>query len=84
MVELSSNAARTRLSFLSTLGVENGAAAVTPLGGTLLKGVDDLSIVAELTDETFLSAQTAAENVGAGKFDHLGQEGSQFSINDLL
>lgn len=54
-----------------------------PLGGILLEGVDDLSVVAELTDEAFLSTQTAAENVGAGKLDHLGQEGSQFSINHL-
>lgn len=84
MVEFSANAARTRLSFLSTLRVEHGAAAVTPLGGVLLEGVDDLTVVAELTDEAFLSTQTAAENVGAGKLDHLGQEGSQFSINYLL
>lgn len=55
-----------------------------PLGGVLLEGVDDLSVVAELTDEAFLSTQTAAENVRAGKLDHLGQEGSQFSINHLV
>lgn len=54
-----------------------------PLGGALLEGVDDLSVVAELTDEAFLSTQAAAENMGAGKLDHLGQEGSQFPINDL-
>lgn len=54
-----------------------------PLGGALLEGVDDLPVVAELTDEAFLSTQTAAENMGAGKLDHLGQEGSQFSINHL-
>lgn len=84
MVELSANTARTRLSFLTTLGVEHSAAAITPLGGALLEGVDDLSVLAELTNETFLSTQTAAENMGAGKLDYLGQKGSQFSINHLL
>lgn len=84
MVELSANTARTRLRFLPTLCVEHGAAAVTPLGGVLLEGVDDLSVVAELTDEAFLSTQTAAEHVGAGKLDHLRQEGSQFPIDHLL
>lgn len=84
MVKFSANAARARLSFLSALGVEHGATTVTPLGGALLEGIDDLSVVAELADEAFLSAQTAAENMGAGKLDHLGQEGSQFSINHLL
>lgn len=54
-----------------------------PLGGALLEGVDDLFVVAQLTDEAFLSTQTAAENVGAGKLDHLGQEGSQLSIDHL-
>ena len=54
-----------------------------PLGGTLLEGVDDLSVLAELADEAFLSTQTAAEHVRAGKLDHLGQEGGQFSIDDL-
>ncbi len=54
-----------------------------PLGGVFLEGVDDLSILAELTDEAFLSTQAAAEDVGAGKLDHLGQEGSQFPINHL-
>lgn len=39
--------------------------------------------MAELADDAFLSTQTAAENMGAGKLDHLGQEGSQFSINHL-
>lgn len=39
--------------------------------------------MAELADEAFLSTQTAAENMRAGKLDHLGQEGSQFSINHL-
>ncbi len=39
--------------------------------------------MAELADEAFLSTQTAAENMGAGELDHLGQEGSQFSINHL-
>lgn len=56
---------------------------VVPLGGMLLEGVEHLSVVAELTDEAFLSTQTAAENMGAGKLDHFGQEGGQFSINHL-
>lgn len=84
MVEFPANAARTRLCFLSTLGVENGAAAVTPPGGVLLEGIDDLPVLAEFTDEAFLSTQAAAENMRAGKLDHLGQERSQFSINHLL
>lgn len=54
-----------------------------PLGGVLLEGVEHLSVVAELTDEAFLSTQAAAENMGAGKLDHFGQEGGQFSINHL-
>lgn len=54
-----------------------------PFGGILLEGVDDLTVVAEFTDEAFLSTQTAAKNMGAGKLDHFGQEGSQFSINHL-
>lgn len=58
-------------------------AAHRSVPGTLLEGVDDLSILAELADETFLSTQTAAENMGAGKLDHLGQEGSQLSIYHL-
>lgn len=39
--------------------------------------------MAELTDEAFLPTQAAAENVGAGKLDYLGQVGSQFPINHL-
>lgn len=54
-----------------------------PFDGALLEGVDDLPVVAELTDEAFLSTQAAAENVGAGKLDYLGQVGSQFPINHL-
>lgn len=54
-----------------------------PASGILLEGVQDLPVLTELTDETFLSTQTAAENVGAGKLDHLGQEGSQFPVNHL-
>lgn len=54
-----------------------------PFDGALLEGVDDLAIVAELTDEAFLSTEAAAENVGAGKLDYLGQVGSQFPINHL-
>lgn len=54
-----------------------------PLGCALLEGVDDLSVLAELTDEAFLSTQTAAENMGAGELDHLGEEGGQFPINHL-
>lgn len=54
-----------------------------PFDGALLEGVDDLPVVAELTDEAFLSTKAAAENVGAGKLDYLGQVGSQFPINHL-
>lgn len=54
-----------------------------PSGGALLERVDDLSILTELTYEAFLSTQAAAENMGAGKLDHLGEEGSQFPINHL-
>lgn len=54
-----------------------------PFDGALLEGVDDLIVVAELTDEAFLSTQAAAKNVGAGKLDYLGQVGSQFPINHL-
>lgn len=54
-----------------------------PLGGVLLEGVDDLSILAQLTDEALLSTQTAAENVGTSKLDHLRQKRSQFPINHL-
>lgn len=54
-----------------------------PLGGVLLEGVEDLSVLAELADEALLSTQTAAKNMGAGKLDHFGQEGGQFSINHL-
>lgn len=54
-----------------------------PPGCVVLEGVDDLFVVAELADEAFLSTQTAAENVGAGELDDLGQEGSQFAIDHL-
>lgn len=84
MVQLSADAARARLGLLAALGVEDGAAAGAPLGGVLLEGVEDLSVVAQLTDESFLSTQTAAENVRAGKLDHLGQEGSHLPIDHLL
>lgn len=56
---------------------------VVPLGGVLLEWVDDLSVLAELADEAFLSTQTAAENVGTGELDDLGQEGSKFPVNHL-
>lgn len=69
--------------FCCNLFTERLSWGSVPLGGALLEGVDDLSIVAEFTDEAFLSTQTAAENVRAGKLDHLGQEGSQFSVNHL-
>lgn len=51
-----------------------------PLGGILLERVEDLAVVAELTDEAFLSTQTAAVHVGTGKLDHFGEEGSQLPI----
>lgn len=54
-----------------------------PLGGILLERVEDLAVVAELTDEAFLSTQTAAVHVGTGKLDHFGEEGSQFPIYHL-
>lgn len=60
-----------------------GERDAVPLGGALLEGVEDLSVVAQLADEALLPAQTAAEDVRAGKLDHLGQEGSQFSVNHL-
>lgn len=46
-----------------------------PFSGILLERVDDLSILAEFADKSFLSTQTAAENMGAGKFDYFRQEG---------
>lgn len=54
-----------------------------PFDGALLEGVEDLPVVAELTEEALLPTQAAAENVGAGKLDYLGQVGSQFPINHL-
>lgn len=56
---------------------------VSPSGGILLKGIDDLAILAKLTDEALLPAQTTAVDMRAGKLDHLGEEGSKFSIYDL-
>ena len=56
---------------------------LVPLGGTLLEGVDDLSVFAEFTDEALLLTEAAAEHVGAGELDHLGQEGGQLTIDDL-
>lgn len=84
VVELSVDTAGTRLGLLPTLGVEHSAAALTPPGGVLLERVDDLLVVAELTDEAFLSTQAAAEDVGAGELYYLGQKGSQLPINHLL
>lgn len=54
-----------------------------PSRDVLLKGVDDLSVLAQLADEALLSTQAAAEHVGAGEFDHLGQEGGQFPVDHL-
>lgn len=54
-----------------------------PPGCALLERVDDLSVLAQLTDESFLSTQTAAEDMRAGELDHFGQEGSQFAIDHL-
>lgn len=56
---------------------------VSPSGGILLKGIDDLAILAKLTDEALLPAQTTAVDMRAGKLDHLGEEGSKLSIYDL-
>lgn len=54
-----------------------------PSGDVLLEGVDDLSVLAEFADEALLSTQAAAEHVGAGKLDHLGEEGGQFTVDHL-
>lgn len=56
---------------------------VSPFGGILLEGIDDLASVAKLTDEALLPAQTTAIDVRAGKLDHLREEGSKLSIYDL-
>lgn len=55
----------------------------SPLSGALLKGVDDLSGLTHLTDEALLSALAAAEDVGTGKLNHLGEKGGQLPINHL-
>lgn len=55
----------------------------SPFGGIFLEGIDDLASVAELTDEALLPAQTTAVDMRAGKFDHLREEGSKLSIDDL-
>lgn len=39
--------------------------------------------MAELADEALLPTQAAAEDVRAGKLDHLGQEGGQLPVNHL-
>lgn len=83
VVELAPDAARTGLGFLPALGVKDGAAAVTSLGGVLLKRVEHLSALAEFTDEAFLSTQAAAEDVCAGELYHFGQERSQFAVDHL-
>lgn len=49
---------------------------VSPSGGILLEGIDDLTVLAKLTDEALLPAQTAAVDMRAGKLDHLREEGS--------
>lgn len=59
------------------------APGCVPFGGVLLKGVKDLSVLAELTDEALLSTQAAAEHVRAGELDHFGQKGRQFTVNHL-
>lgn len=55
----------------------------SPLSSTLLEGVDDLSILTHLTDETLLSALAAAVDVGTGKLNYLGEEGSKLPIYHL-
>lgn len=45
-----------------------------------MERVEDLAVVAKLTDEALLSTQTAAVHMGTGKLDHFGEEGSQFPI----
>ena len=45
-----------------------------PLCGALLERVDDLAVLAELTDKALLLAKAAVEHVGAGELDDLGQE----------
>lgn len=54
-----------------------------PACRNVLKGVKDFSIVANLTDETLLTTQAAAVHVRGGKLDHLPQERSQLSFNNL-
>lgn len=54
-----------------------------PACRNVLKGVKDFSIVANLTDETFLTTKAAAVHVRGGKLDYLSQERSQFSFNNL-
>ncbi len=56
---------------------------VSPFGGILLEGIDDLASLAKLTDETLLPAQTTAIDMRTGKLDHLREEGSKLSIYDL-
>lgn len=51
-----------------------------PACRNILKRVEDLSIVADFTDEPLLAAKTAAVHVSAGKFNDLAQERSQLSL----
>lgn len=55
----------------------------SPFGGIFLERIDDLASVAELTDEALLPAQTTAVDMRAGKLNHLREEGSKLSIDDL-
>lgn len=84
MVELPADAAWTWLGLLTTLCMEHCSADITSLSSTLLEGVDDLSILTHLTDETLLSALAAAVDVGTGKLNYLGEEGSKLPIYHLL
>lgn len=54
-----------------------------PACRNVLKGVKDFSIVADLTDETLLATKAAAVHMRGGKLDHLSQERSQLSFNNL-
>lgn len=56
---------------------------ISPSGGILLEGIDDLTVLTKLTDEALLPAQTTAVDMRAGKLDHLREEGSELSIYDL-
>lgn len=54
-----------------------------PACWNILKGVEDLPIVADFTEEPLLAAEAAAVHVWGGKFNDLAQERSQLSLYHL-